>query len=544
MKIIMFLLLAAFYLCHPVFAADKAVSNALLDIEKYEKQFAGKTTASQSSVKRTLKLLGLTRQRLDSSTQQNDPSWQEADKRYKALVSKLNGYLEPNETKPETQSAANVADKPATQSRSAESSGQMISQQRVRIKKLNRDIRSSIDTLDKNGVKPFQDPEYVAKQQAVIDRHQQALSKFGDFSTDADVVTATQSLQEMQNMMAFGRDHAAKELETLGDVQTRLRQLNQAIREIKVPAIPQQPLKQGDISTWLVTMAQQRRNAETLYKPLPDIRNRAYLPRSTLTVEQGGPYDDQDVDRLGRSLQDIVREIDSNLDSFANNLNHGLSFVDQNLAFFASFDPTDRQHQLKHFLAEGCADEVRAALLADEVLVSEAAELSKLLKHDNYQERLDLLQRVKNGKQQYEASYKKSLELIRMPVAATTDAELIRIAKETLDNKRYEYIGDIKRLVINTEKVHREKQTSDVEYDKVDVSLSGDITLSGTETTYSYAWDEFQVATAEPVGEKYYIFYTTLKYFTSGSTTTPLNKWIISGRIQASEIPEANIGLD
>jgi hypothetical protein len=52
------------------------------------------------------------------------------------------------------------------------------------------------------------------------------------------------------------------------------------------------------------------------------------------------------------------------------------------------------------------------------------------------------------------------------------------------------------------------------------------------------------VATAEEVGGSYFIFYNTLKYYTSGSATTPLNRWILSGRIQGSEIPEANIDRD
>lgn len=84
-------------------------------------------------------------------------------------------------------------------------------------------------------------------------------------------------------------------------------------------------------------------------------------------------------------------------------------------------------------------------------------------------------------------------------------------------------------------------ETSDTEFDKVDVSLSGNITLSGTKTTYKYAWDEFQVATAEAVGDTYYIYFTTLKRFTSAAPSTPLNRWIVSQRIESSEIPEANI---
>lgn len=135
--------------------------------------------------------------------------------------------------------------------------------------------------------------------------------------------------------------------------------------------------------------------------------------------------------------------------------------------------------------------------------------------------------------------HKKALERVRMPKVATQDPALTAIARETLG--KYDYVGDIKRLVINTKKRHQTKETSEDKYDDVDVSLSGTITLTGTKTTYFYEWDEFQVATVEPVGEKHYVFYTTLKHFTRGASTTPLNRWIISNRLQSVEIPEDNI---
>ena len=139
----------------------------------------------------------------------------------------------------------------------------------------------------------------------------------------------------------------------------------------------------------------------------------------------------------------------------------------------------------------------------------------------------------------FEKSYEKAQSLARMPEAASKDKKLIKIAKETLAN--YDSVGDYKRIVINADKVHRSKETSTTKFDDIDVSLSGDVTLTGTETTYFYEWDQFQVATAEPKDGRYYIFYNTLKYFTSGSSTTPLNKWILSGRIQGIEIQEENI---
>ena len=212
------------------------------------------------------------------------------------------------------------------------------------------------------------------------------------------------------------------------------------------------------------------------------------------------------------------------------------------LVFYNEFDPSDRQHQSTHFLSAGRADEIRAELAQDYVTVSEAASYAERLNHDTYEGRMSVLEQVRSATDQYEANYAKARELVRMPKPASTDSELIGIAEETLAN--YEDVGEIKRLVVNLDKRHLSKETSESEFDDIDVSLSGTVTLTGTKTTYFYEWDEFQVATAEPVGDKFYIFYSKLKFYTSGAETTPLNRWIIASRIQGNEIPEANIDKD
>jgi hypothetical protein len=521
---------------------DGQIQGALSDIGKYEKQFKDKTTFSASSVKRTLKLLTLTRQRLDSSPNKTSPSWKEVDTRYNTLVAYLNGLLEPKNS---VVKAPGQAGKPSTAQKpvvSAPHTGnrKMISQQRVRIKKLNRDILSAMDTLDKGGPKPFQDSGYVNKKQHLVETFKAALGKYDNYSDDPDVIATKQSLEKMENMMTFGRNHAAKEIKVLGNVQKRLGAINSQVHNMRVPAAPQYPLKQGDLSRWLVALSTLRQNAVKLYAPLPQIKQRAYLPHTLRTVGQGGAYDLQDVDRLERSLSRIANEIDQNLKTFSSNLELNLKEVTETLSFYDTFDPSDSQH----FLWEGRAEKIRADLSSKMTLVSEAAEFDRLLKRPTQKDKLRLLERVKSTAAAYEKKYQQARKMAKMPKPATSDSQLEKIARQTLTNPKYDYVGEIKRLVINTEKVHREKDTGTVNFDKVDVRLGGNVKLSGTQTMYHYAWDEFQVATAEPVGDKYYVFYTTLKYFTSGSGTTPLNKWIIGKRVKWNEIPEENIMKD
>lgn len=528
---------------------DKNVSDAMADIEKYEQQFAGKSSINKSAVNRTLKLLKLTRQRLDSAADHSQSAWQAADERYNALVARLNALLNPNGTAggaPATQSAepAKSAQQPAAAATSTATPAQMISHQRVQVKKLKRDIESATDTIDKAGPKPFQDPAYVEKVNDALNKYRASLDKFADFAEDPDVIAASNTFQTFENMTNFGKEHAAKELAELGNVQERLAAINADVHQLAIPETPQQPFQSGELADWLRNLAATRKAAIQVYQPLPEIKKRAYLPDTRATVEEGGAYDIRDVDRMDRYLREVVSKIDNEVKIFSANLTHTVQLEADSLSFYDGFDPSDRQQQAQHFLSEGRAEEVRKKLAGTHLLVSEAAEYANLLKHDTYEERIALLTRIEEVMERYEENYKQARKLVRMPKPATTDGELIEIAMATLKRPEYTDVGEIRRLVVNTEKVHRSETTSEAQIDKVDVGAGGKITMSGTETTYFYEWDQYQVATAEPVGDRFYIFYSTLKNYSSGASTTPLNKWIISNRIQGSEIPAENIELD
>jgi hypothetical protein len=522
--------------------ADNNIKGALYDIEKYEKQFLGLSSANASSVNRSLKLLNLTRQRLDSSTNKSHASWIEADKRYNALVAHMNKLVNGGA------SAAAPTPSPSSQpdpqrtvsSAPAQASSQpMISQYRVRIKKIQRDIDSVFDTMDKGGVKPFQDPEYVAKFERSAQMHRESIDKYAQWKSDTDVVAAEEALTKLNKMISFGKNHAAKEIAELGDVQAQLRAMDAQMHQLRQPPTPEEPFASGQLNQWLTDLIALRNEAQDAYKPLPAIKERAYLPNNVPTVQEGAPYDTNDLSRIERGLIDLVNSIDGGVNQFTELLQAKMSGLESGLAHYSEYNPADEDDQANHFLGEGRADENRAALAKDLLTANEAASYAKRLNHDTLDSRIALVNKVKATADQYEANYLKARELVRMPKAATTDSKLTKIARDTLAS--YDYVGNIERLVINTEKVHRSMETSDIEIDDADVSLSGNVTFSGTKTTYFYEWDQFQVATAEPVGDKFYIFYNTLKYYTSGGPTTPLNKWIISGRLQGSEIPKANI---
>lgn len=54
-------------------------------------------------------------------------------------------------------------------------------------------------------------------------------------------------------------------------------------------------------------------------------------------------------------------------------------------------------------------------------------------------------------------------------------------------------------------------------------------------------WQEYQVTTVEEETGKLYLYYNTLKNFSQGPSTTPVNRWILSKRTKGGEILETNL---
>ena len=85
--------------------------------------------------------------------------------------------------------------------------------------------------------------------------------------------------------------------------------------------------------------------------------------------------------------------------------------------------------------------------------------------------------------------------------------------------------------MVNAKKVRRERREASVSRG------AGNTTITG----YHYVWDEFQVATAETVGDTTWIFHNTLKLYHSGDATTPIGRWILSQRFESTRILPENV---
>jgi hypothetical protein len=199
--------------------------------------------------------------------------------------------------------------------------------------------------------------------------------------------------------------------------------------------------------------------------------------------------------------------------------------------FIRSTDPDDQDQITNRVLGEGALERAAAQFAAGFEAIGLAAILDEALKPGDAPDRTSQRGTLEAAQAHLQQLAAKGLEQVRLPRAATEDPELLRIAKEVLADPK-SGAHAVRRIVVNANKVRREKKEGTI--------TPG--TVSATVEVFHYVWDEFQVATAEQVGQEFWIHYTTLKFFHSGGSRTPLQRWVISGRFKSTPILEANIG--
>ena len=101
------------------------------------------------------------------------------------------------------------------------------------------------------------------------------------------------------------------------------------------------------------------------------------------------------------------------------------------------------------------------------------------------------------------------------------DPQLAKTAQATLKKKKYG-VGKIVKLVVNARTVPR---------DRIETRY-----FNGALETVVRKWDEYQVVTVENENGEFYVYYNTLRNFSRGPATTPINEWILANRYKTGKI--------
>ena len=212
------------------------------------------------------------------------------------------------------------------------------------------------------------------------------------------------------------------------------------------------------------------------------------------------------------------------------------------LLAYNEIDPNDPSDQSNYFLNEGAEAKMFAGFERQMAIANTFVAYQKAMGNTPNKAITDRVAYIEQVRQRYSALRDKIVGERGLPPAKSTDSELIRIAKAILATPRYQF-GRHGPVVITTENiVQREKELSEEEYNDIDISLAGEITLTGTKTTWHYRWDEFKFAT--PILDnqtgKWYLWWITAKKFHSGASTRPIGEWVSGSATKGGVILETN----
>ncbi|MEO0795129.1 MAG: hypothetical protein AAFX93_08210 [Verrucomicrobiota bacterium] len=521
--------------------ADSIIKNAEADLAKFEGQADGLTADRKSSVRRLLKLVNLAHERLDSSKNKDAPSWQKANERFITLKTRLNDLLTPDENKSTTSQAKPTASTSAAPSTSTTESAvrPLVSGERVRVKKLIRDINSVDESIVTTGPSPLQDSNEVAKYQKRIKQFQEALQRYPQLD-DPDVQAARQAYNALLKKLEGEYNRARGQSQELGDVQARLATIRQNFNDYPAPKPLALPFDEVAAQSWVKQASQARTVADHNFKELKQIAPLAYLPQTVGTPESGAPFDASDLQRMLAYCSTLVKEVEGSYAATAQSLDSRLKTIESDVVNRWNLDPNDPEKRWR-FIGKGQALDAHQVFDEAITMAQSSVYLESALNRDTSKAEA-VISQLQDAKSSFDKNAQIALRESQLPKAASKDSARQKIAKEVLKNPDYEF-GEFGTIVLTTPKIiEREKKHSELEIDDAEVTLGGDLKVSGTETTWTYKWEEFKFAVPlkESDSDIWYIWWITAKKYSSGGNRTPIGYWVSGKATQGNEILPEN----
>ncbi|MEM9603074.1 MAG: hypothetical protein AAGA11_09440, partial [Pseudomonadota bacterium] len=246
---------------------------------------------------------------LDKMPSNDDPVLLDAKARHGALVAAFNALATggaPTET-PDTDANSTPASTAASATPStstaaapaAEARPELVSGQRVRVTKLTRDIQAVQADLITSGPSPLQRASEVERYRAALEKYATGLNRYADYAHDPDVVSAARAYQALRQALSAEYQRARAQLDTLGDVQAILANIEASLRASTVPQMLWRPVTDAEATALVVARDDTTRRATDAIAELRRIAPLAYLDKNNPgTVQQGALYDQSDLNRL------------------------------------------------------------------------------------------------------------------------------------------------------------------------------------------------------------------------------------------------------
>ena len=404
----------------------------------------------------------------------------------------------------------------------------LVSGERVRVKKLTRDMTNVLGSITTEGPSLYQDPlEYNA-----------AVKRFGQFTDalkkypqadDPDVKTARETYLKLRAALQAELTRGEEQYDILGDVPANLRALQNRDKEFPIPDALSPPFDEAQVKTWLAASRIAREAAKKDYKYITDIQPIAYLPDFTKSGRKA-EFGSKDLPRLAKMAENRYDKANNGYGLIKQKIKSALRELDQQVETPTA--RTSKEAQMRHRWAFGKMVPIAESAVTLERVLGRSTEEAEAG-----------VAAIEARAKAYEATFQAAIDSTRMPKPVSTDADRLAIAKDVLERPKYEF-GAHGPIILNTAEIlDKERKESEIEIDDVDV-FGGEIRMSGTKETTVWKWKEFQFATAlkEKDSDLWRIYYIKPMFFTSGASTTPLNQWISGGVVEGELIREEHVG--
>jgi len=508
-------------------AQDPLVKQALQRIEKVEQAEAKATAGDARTLQALLLDLDWARKRLNAVVKP-DAAHGDANKRLAAIRAKVEAKKNAPAPVPTPAPATGATppapaagdDKPAT---GGTPPAAELPYDAAALQQLSKEIAAASHNFAIVPANLWTDPS----RRKAMERDLQELTKrIGQFPfAVAEVQAVRDTLLALQAKYDAAVGKVAGDEAAAADVGKKVEELLRTkYQPANLPAEPEQPYEPEAMRAFLLAM-QQLRDVE--------------LPADVAFAQQAmqnTAVDRQRAETLRHTVtSDWPRRIAERQQQVAARVQMGVADAVRHADWLLATDVADKDQITNRVPGRGAFDQQMTMLRREAAAVASAAvhdELAdKALPRRSVAERQAQAAKVQKAIAHLQALAVAMLDTVRMPAVASSDAELLRIAEATLKVPDYK-VNAWQRLVINAPKVRRERHEGSLERG----------TVRSTITVHHYVWEEFQVATAEKVGDETWIFYNTLKRYESGDSTTPIGRWILSQRFESTRILPENVG--
>jgi len=500
---------------------------------------------------------------LDKMPSEDDPVLMKAKQAYASLVADFNNLANsttPAQQQPSTTTEAAAGSATAatpSPSGSSVSSGtssgasatdapQLVSGQRVRLKKLVRNLASARADITTTGPSALQDASVVKRYQAAMQKYSNELSAYSAYKADPDVIAAAREYQALHAALSAEFKRAKAQIADLGDVQGILASIEASLQSSVVAKMMWKPFGDSDAMRFVETISKTKAVASAAIIEIQRIAPNARLETNNPgTVQQGAPYDRNDMNRLLQWADSNIKKSDEALLKTRQQLDAEFAFQDQHeLEYFRKMDPDIPKYRANAFLSEGAEARIYNDLDRQLTVPTSLASLQRAMDGAVAAEVQARIDEIAGLRKLYAENRVKAIGDSKLPNPVSGDENRMAIAAQILSIPRYEF-GEHGPVVLTTADIITRTKTVNRDTIKdVDVSLSGDITWSGTRETWNYDWDEFKFAT--PIKHEngdWYIWWVTAKYYRSGASSTPINQWVSGATTQGSLILQENFQL-